>query len=523
MNALKNRLNTMFMRKHFTISLVLFLGSQLIAQEREQVALEELAFHSDFEEAVLEEYASGQAHLFDLFLAADKSVDNAEAESLRDDLDAVLGRLAESDVASKKPKKAVEMIHETLDMRFFQDYVSTVPFSNTLEDGDYNFVTSAMLYVLVLEKFNIPYKVMGSMKNAYIVVDPGPKSLLLEAENPNSERHDFSEDAYKLKIREFKYGGEIPEGAMDNQSIEELFAARYDDVEAFSVYFLPGMQYYYLGNDHMEKGDYAQAFDLMQKAYFFYPVEKVDMLRASAFLVLIEREDFNEVRDADMLSYYAGMQTADNDIVLNVFQKKIQQKLNEGRSHVYCDSLFNRLYMQLEDEKLKNSISLRYNKRMAEHFRDSVIAEPYLQAAYLLNSEDKDLKQTIEIHFHNYFSRIYDDPAKFLNEVKRVEKETNYPFLDERLNYYKLLALLKMSALRTEEDKLTEAGEYIREFEEAFDPAQMDEIMEQLLVRSYRGLAVKLFYLNRKAEAREIVDSGLKFVPDNSYLKSAVY
>lgn len=45
-----------------------------------------------------------------------------------------------------------------------------------------------MLYAMVFDELNIPYKVKASSNHVYLVANPGPKSIVVKTTNPDFEK-----------------------------------------------------------------------------------------------------------------------------------------------------------------------------------------------------------------------------------------------------------------------------------------------------------------------------------------------
>jgi len=510
-------------RRHSTILILVVITNALFAQNDSLISFTDLNFHGQFERDSYRNFIDGKENAFNLYLATDENVSADEAKQLLEKYESIFVELEESSIAGKKINKQIDLTVKVLSTTFLKRYAASEDFHALIADSSYNFLTESMLYALVFDKLEIPYKVMVSLSHVYLVANPGPQSIVIETENPASEIFSKSKEEKKAQIRSMKESGLINDAVLLEKSTDEIYAEQFDEVKKSSVDVFQGMQYFFSAKEKYDDSEYEEAFDLLKKAYIFFPDNKVELLMSSALSVLIERSRFEEVEDVDMISKYSRILGSDVGIVSQVFQRTINNNLELGKQNSFCDSMFTQLIFGIRDAKLSEEISFRYNMQMSLHLRDSIEAESYLKEAMRLRSNNNDLKKAMKIHYHNYFRKIYVKPTVLYAEVTRVQEEMKYDCITDVVTYYELLALLQLTESSANKENLSEAESYLEKFESDFDKKHLDQVMGEMLVEAYRTLAVKIFYKGNKTRAKEIVEKGLEYVPGNSYLKSAVY
>ncbi|MDA3823786.1 MAG: hypothetical protein PF450_14410 [Bacteroidales bacterium] len=499
---------------------VSFMG--IFGQEAQEAAKSDLIFHSEFEKVSFNKFLEG-GDVFPLYLAIDEKINKEVAASIYEIYLSVFVELEESDVVSKKINKKIKLTSEIIQSHFIKLYSDSDYFASLILDGKYNFLTKCMVYSLIFDQMEIPYKVMASATDVYLVANPGPSSIVIETANPNAEIHSFTPDEKKQKIKVLKNSSDINEEELVNKSFEEIFAAQFDEVTELSPTALPGIQYYFKAKVLFDASNYKEANEELKKAHVFFPDKQVDYLMSSSLQILLENSTFEDPKDMDMLSQFAGINGTDKQIVLEIFQNILKDQLKKDDNHEHCDVLYESLVTGIEDSGLIEEISFKYNYLMSLHYKDSFEAEKYFKGAMELRNSYQELEETMKVHFYNYFREIYKQPKKLYSEVTRVRTDMNYECIQDELDYFEMLALLQLAESSLKSEKSAEAEGYLDKYESLYKTKHFDELMQEMLISSYRSLAVKLYYDGKKTKAKEIVDRGLKYVPDNSFLKSVVY
>lgn len=500
-----------------------FIPGALFAKTDSLFYLSDLHYHSNFEEQSFLKFLAGEETAFHLYLAIEESINMYDAQKLDEIYHSMIKELIDGKIESKKIEKKVSLIQEAAAENFLHIYQNFCLFNTTISSGMYNNMTAIMLYALIFDDFSIKYKVMDASDHFYLVVDPGPNSMLVEAYDPNVEVEKFSKFDKKEKINELLNYGELTQKAFDQMSLEEVFELQLSDAKQLPVTEFAGIQYFIKAKTAFDTSDYNGAFELLKKAYIFYPDEKVENLLSGTLGVLIDRSDFTRMEDVDLLAQFSKLNVSGAEIVSEIFQKVIRRQLNAKADKEHCDSLFIELKSSINDEDISEEISFRYNMLMSIHFQDSLEAESYIKEATRLRRDNIDLRKLMDVHFHNYLRKLVDSPVVLYSELKRIKNDFNYSFLNDVLGYYEILATLQLSELYTQEKRFEEAENYLNIFETIWNAKLRDQNIDKLIVRAFRSLAVANYYNGKKLKAKEIVDRGLVYIPGNSYLKSVVY
>jgi hypothetical protein len=97
--------------------------------------------------------------------------------------------------------------------------------------------------------------------------------------------------------------------------------------------------------------------------------------------------------------------------------------------------------------------------------------------------------------------------------------------LRQTLIDYQLIAYLNKAKDFFSNNEIAEGEVYLKKFEES--SVIPIELGRKKLIRcieiTYRTYALYYFYRNKKQKAQDIVDQGLKYVPDSRYIQTAVY
>lgn len=228
---------------NFLLVYSFFIPFSLTAQTDSLVKVSDLKFHSVFEQEKFKHLINKRQDFFDLFLAIDEHMNEEEARSNYAKFTQVFDELETKNLQKKKIGKKIKLSYSVVHGRFLKKYNDTEFFPEIFRTGTYNCVSASMLYALVFDSLNIPYKVKASSNHVYLVADPGPGSIVIETTNPGFEQQIFTGEFKQQYVNHLRASKLISDSDYKGKSTEEIFEEKFNAVKDAELSNLPGFQY----------------------------------------------------------------------------------------------------------------------------------------------------------------------------------------------------------------------------------------------------------------------------------------
>ena len=145
----------------------------------------DLRFHSGFEKEAITNFVKHGKDTFNLFLAIDEKMTDEVANQYREIFNKAFDEISPKALGAKNLNKKIKISYTAIHNQFLTKYNSNEYFPVMFRSGIYNCVSASMLYAIVFDKLEIPYKVMSSADHVYLVGNPGSNSVVIETTNPN--------------------------------------------------------------------------------------------------------------------------------------------------------------------------------------------------------------------------------------------------------------------------------------------------------------------------------------------------
>lgn len=505
--------------------LSLFVATAALAAQAQTdslVLFSELTYHSDFEKSAIQHFLFDRRDTLNLFLAIDELMDDSTASGYGDTYHSILKDLENKGIQTKNINKQIKTTYADVHRRFLKKYYDNVFFPEIFQSGNYNCVTASMLYGMVYNQLDIPFKVMASNNHVYLVANPGTNSIVIETTNPGFAKQIFTGDFKKQYVFYLKSSKLISEDEYKSKSVEEIFEEKFNEVREASFENLPGFQYHNKALLKYEQNDFEQALPLSQKAYFFYPDYQTRMLLYASLLYHIERSDFNKVTDIDYLSQLSRFEETGMNTVVGIFNNVVNHHLQYTNKEAFCDSLAGRMVSRLTDKMLIDEIVFTYNMQMSYRFSNSSKVEKYVTNALKIKGNYSDARLIFEGFLRNKLYGIYDKKS-LLDTIQRLETAYGQLEIAPLLTEHKQRAHLELASEQFMKKKPAEANANLLEFEKYFDPSGDNKLLFSLIENAYFDAAI--YYRNKgdKAMSKKLVSRGLQFAPGSKRLQGVVY
>ncbi|PLX14863.1 MAG: hypothetical protein C0597_09480 [Marinilabiliales bacterium] len=517
-------------QRHLILAALLFLTAclKLFSQDTEVfdtlVYFNEITYHSELEEEAFNEYFSEDNSSFiKLFLAKDENITKQQYEIRLTSFLDYTKELREDKNYNKPEKKKVKYYYNLIHNKYLEKYEMNTNFSKIFNNGYYNCVTGSILYGLIFDELKIPYKIKLSPIHAYLITYPQTESILVETTNPVKGYFIFNENFKQNYVDHLLDNKLITASEYASYSTEELFNKYYFKEEDVTLKEMVGIQYYNEAVIQFQNQKFEEAFYELEKAYLFYPSEKIAYLLYYSAALVIDKHDFSDIKYVDFLYKIARYTNygITQEQIIGEFGRITQNQLDYKGNYELYDAIFFKLYEKLNDEEIKNEISFIYNYEKARLFIRNERYEsafPYIEKALQIRPDHLDLQTMFIYALANKMESLVLTNEKLESLVDYAEK---YPALKNNNTYNDMVcdAYLYTTIQNYEEGNLSEALLYHAKLKELIKKHEHYSNYDYNITRLYSSAAVYYFRKGNTKKAKTILLEGLKFVPDSYELK----
>lgn len=481
------------------------------------VLFSDLHYHSAFEKKAINNFVNHGTDTFQLFMAIDENMTPSEVKESYELYNQVFNELDAKKIASKKINKKIKLAYSTVHSKFLKKYNTNEYYPMIFRLGNYNCVSASMIYSLVYDQLNIPYKVMASSDHVYLIANPGENSIVVETTNPTFEKAIFNGDYKRQYVYYLKNSKMISEDEYKNKSIDEIFEEKFNRVREAKFNNLPGFQYYNKGLTKIRNNKIEEGYKLCQKAYFFYPDQQVKALLHTALLLQIERCSFNKVSDIDYLAQFARFENSELKIINGIFNNIIAKKLEYNDNEAFCESLYNRLVSQLP-ESMRKEISFSFNLQMSYRYQGKNKVEKYVANALKIKGNHHDANIILSNHIQRKFSKI-NNPLILLDTINAIEKRLPLSEFEPKFKEYRLLAYLSAAEDAYFKKQSKSGAKYLGLFEENYKQSDdHNSIINDLISQVYSSAGNYYFRKGYYTKAKSLYRKGLEYIPGDYQL-----
>jgi hypothetical protein len=484
----------------------------------------DLKFHSEFEKNEFSKYYTQRQDTFMFFMAIDENITEIEAIDYYQSFNSLFEIIKKNKLGHKKNKKDIERIFALIHNKLFEKYSVTDYFPQIFTKGTYNCLSASILYSLIYSRLEIPYKIYQTPNHVYLVMCLGEESMILETTNPDTKTNVYSSDYKKEYVQKLKSIKIVSANEMIDRSVDEIFYEKHFKGEEAQFDNLFGFEYTNKALAKLNEDDVKTAYELFQKAYFFFPDPQLKKVLFSTLLKNIKKSDFNKIEDIDYLAHLLRFNDVGTDKVSNLFNEILKDHIQFTDKAEFCDSLLNRLLCQIGEKKTKDELSFNYYLFMSKSFRNSDKMTFYIEKAI-------ELKQN-HIEANNLFieqiERRLDKIIGFNianDSIDYMDKYYNYPFVKPILAEYRLIAFLNQAYNFFSYNKLDEGLYFLKQFENtcSYPVAPERKKLVRAIETTYRSLVIYYVIRHQKQKAQKIADVGLKYIPGSRYIQTAIY
>jgi hypothetical protein len=515
--------------KRFTFLVLVFLTFQALANPTDSlVRLSEVKFESDFEREMLTKTVMKQGELdyLALFMATDKATTASAFKDAQKRVSEIFAVLDKEEVDKKSEAKKIKLIYKIVHESFFKKYEYKNNFSEIFKNGNYNCLSATALYSIVLDRYHIPYTIKKAPSHVFLLTYPSTYKILIETTDPVKGYFEYNDQMIANYVNHLKKSKMISEEEFKNKSQNELFEEYFLKDENVSIKQLVGLQYNNLALYKYEDEKYLEAFQLMQKAYLFYPSEGTRFLLKNILLALLSKASYDNDDDIGHFAYLTRFKTDDaGDLSVETISSefvRITQKQLITKSNF---SLYSKSYEQISksivDTTLKKEIDFIYNYEYARAILNSGKEENIdlnIKTIYSIKPEHMEVQTMVSSYVINSL-RHHSNPETVLVTLDKFSKQYKFLTATTKIASIYGACYLELAALAYAKNDLVKGDKYLASFENMVKVKDKALVDEFLINKSFAEASAAYYRKGNKSKAKGMITKGLEYAPDSPYLQ----
>lgn len=513
------------MRKLLIISLLIFSVIRAYSNGLDTlVYFNELTFNSLNEKKILTGYFQSSKLTYELFLPVNDST-SKNIECNRDMLNELIIELKERNVSGLKPKKQIKIIYNKVHDKLLKKYDIKSLYSDIYNTGNFNCLSASILYSLIFEEFNIPYRIKLSNHHVFLLSYPNTYSIVVETTNPMVGYQAINQNFKAKYIGYLKDSKLISLSEYNSKNTDDLFNEYYFKEKNVTLVELVGVQYYNDAIIKMENQNYEAAFHQLEKAYLFYSAEEVGYLLMTNGVAAITELGYKNLKIAHILaklSRYNLYGIKPENIIVE-FAAITQNLLNyEGNEQLY-DSVYTILINNIANKEILNEINYIFHYEKGRFLTgQSKYHEilPHFEKACELKPKNAQILNMLVFGIGKRYDQL-SSPDEAINLLEYYQVKFKGISQNNLFHHMLVDAYLNKIQMCFYNKEISIGNLYISKFEELFDSKVIyDQYIDYKIASAFTSAAMYYFRRGNYSKAKIIIETGLKYTPNNYELKS---
>ena len=361
--------------------------------------------------------------------------DSLEVIKLKSDLLQYLETLKEN-LEGKSEKAKTKILYHKIQDQYFKEYRLTSSLTNTFKTGQFNCVSSSILYALVFDYYSIPYQLKQTPNHVYLIAFPKTYRILIESTQAKLGFIDIS-DQIKVKI---------VDDLVDKKIISKDKVLLGGHLRAYNEYMNSdenidlrqaiSLMYFNRALECSENEKYLEGISASQKAYYLNPANKQKYILTSMIAQNISNVDFLKISDFSLLLDYVNL--SDNEESkrnLHYYFDDILRKCVDKQPKLeYCRNVFDLIKLKIKDTVLLNELGQSYYYKLCQYYVRSNNINLAIENAYKAYEIDINNDEVSFIFFdllRNHFTSnlgntTFSNLKKFASEHTALLSDIRY-------------------------------------------------------------------------------------------------
>ncbi|MBX2954670.1 MAG: hypothetical protein KF846_00845 [Cyclobacteriaceae bacterium] len=488
------------------------------------VLYKEITFSSLFEKKSFDNHFIHQkTDLFDLLMANGGLLNEGRIASSKEGFYSHLDNMGFEKMTTRKNDRQVKFVYDNIHKKFLQKYEERNKYEEIFSNGFYNCVSASALYALAFDRLKIPYTIKEKPTHVYLIAYPGAENIMIETTTPVGGFYQISTPFKQNFVKTLKDQKLISAQEFNAYDVNVLFERYYfGKQEEINLLQLVGLHYLNDGLYKMDDGLAESALHQFEKAFLFYPSDRTGYLMmvaaTDAFHAKKEKDNNHAILLAKLSRYQKYGVTP--EMIKGEFGRVLLDLIPQADKRDQLNSYYQTLYSGISTDELRKEIDFLYHyefgrqlyhqlryKEALTHFEKAVQAKP--KSTDALNAFMGCLGHTLSAQNNNK------------EAIGTLEKYGSiYPDLKVN-NLYSIMlasAFLSQFGQEYELNRPGEGDKYKTAFEMIKDNNQDLPINHSLIGYAYSSAAVYFFRRGQTAKAKNIINKGLEYSPNNPEL-----
>ncbi|MBL7858305.1 MAG: tetratricopeptide repeat protein [Cyclobacteriaceae bacterium] len=503
------------------ISFILLICLRSPAQEP-LVSFDDLTFNSTIERDILtNHFLNKKTDLFQLFMANGRLLNEASLLKGQQRFSDHLKELDQKTAAIKKNDKKIKVIYTDIHQTFLQKYEEVNSFEDVFYNGYYNCVSATALFGLAFNRLSVPYAIKEEPTHIYLIAYPNSERIRVETTTPSLLLKPIDETFKQSFVNTLKAQKRISAQEFASKSTNSLFDQYYfGNQMELTLFNLVGIQYMNDAIEQYEAKKPEQAYMQLEKAYLFYPSEKIVYMLLMAGTTALEDRKVKDVTHATYLGKLSRFKNygITSDIIVGEFSLVIHKLLFEEGQLEKLNSYHTSLKKGVSDIQTNVEIEFLYNFELGRYYYNNAKykeALPYFETCIDLKPNHLDATTG----FLSALSRSLDtSPGNNLQIIKSLESYASlHPGLHQNNTFNNMMATTNLVQFTQDYgfDRAAE-GERNKDLFERYIEKHPDlPLNHNLIGQAYSVAAVYYFRKGQTAKAKSIISHGLLISPNN--------
>jgi tetratricopeptide (TPR) repeat protein len=514
------------MKQSILTIVLLIIINNIFSQQTE---LNNIDYTNSLEQKTIKSYLNNEhTDMFDLFFSiTDLKVTMVPPHYKRRYFDFII-ELRKEDLSDLKEKKQIRIINKRIRSKFFSRYAPISEFPEIFtKNGQFNCVSSTMLYALVFEDLNIPYQINEYPNHVNITAFPETSHIVIETTSPDKNMGMYTDDFKYQFVQMLMENKSITQNELNTLTTEQIFDKYFFTEGKISLKQLIGLEYSNKCIEKLKEVNTKAALAAAEKSMLFYPENKpVKYMISTVLLMRIAENNMNEKELKKSICKLIELNPEGNkdnlivDLYKNLFYKTQIEQNNFMQTEM---DHYDIITACKSNKSVSDKINRIYHMQLAIVYGDDRNYRKAFEHAKEAYKSSPNHREVISVFINSYITTLDDvgETDKIYEKLERDQEE--FPALKNNIKFKSIKAsmMLQLVSEYSEADEITKALEMIKTFENYHDSDKEMFINDKSIGFAYKAVAFYYIRTNRLNKAKEIVNNAVKRYPDNFYVSEA--
>lgn len=506
------------------IILLICIAPELFSKPLTTDTCSQLQYHSVLEQTNIEAYCAGQHPEFlSISVAVDPASNATNLKNIKDKIATETELLRSKTKEIKKQAKVLKFIFDHVQTTFLKQYDLEAGFSEMFSTGKYNCLTATILYATLLDNLSIKHTLKFMPGHVYLIVNADEEPYIFETTDPVGGFIELSKAVQDKAMQGLRVAQYMLSDNKPNDKTSNFLDSYFIKLNNLDMKGLIGYQYVNLAIFKLNKQEYFDAYNYIEKAKVFTPTDELNSLSTQLLGQAIDQADHTSTNRARlMVKLYSSMKSPNKKhILLEDFKSIIYECLAGSFPAPDSIQLISKIMVDgIADADVKTALTDVYEQSYLYYLVTKAPSEKRLSGVYKLY-DDGNKNPAIEEILSEEIINLTESHGLSVEELEILDSlVTLYPKLVQ-LEKYKntrcmLLVNLAANAFRMNNE--TSGDEFLQKFE-TYQVSTANAKSYCSPATAYSLAGSYYFKKGNHAKAKAVLNKGLLYDPDNWELK----